>query len=472
MPDRSDYSLPATVGEPPSRLGRTLPEVEFERGLPASLDSERTVLGCILLDNAVFNEASETLQPTDFALDAHQRIFRRIGELIDAGIAVDLITLAEELQRHKEVESVGGVAFLASLTEGLPRRLSITEWVRLIREKAQLRRIINLASTAITRCADQSETPLPILEDLEAEVLEIAQEANVGKLRSIRDSVAVTGGVQPYLDTMTHPAQKQGIPTGYIDLDGMTGGLQPGDLTIIAARPSAGKSALAINIAENVGVGTENVIALFSLEMSRSSVERRFMASRARVDIRRAMNGEFLSQLEKDKMFRALGDLVESHIFIDDTAVVTPTQIRAKCRRLKQREGRLDLVICDYIQLVHCGQKVSTREQEVAIVSRSMKAMAKELDIPVVAIAQINRQAEQRADKRPVLSDLRESGALEQDGDLVLLVHRDELYQRDNDDVKGLADIICAKSRNGPTGAIKLAYIDYFTRFENLARGV
>lgn len=241
-------------------------------------------------------------------------------------------------------------------------------------------------------------------------------------------------------------------------------------MTILAARPSMGKTALAINILENVCCGTELVAAFFSLEMSRASIERRFMASRARVDVKRAMEGAYLSNEEKRKLGSALNDLIESSIYIDDSAMLTPVQMRAKARRLKQREGRLDLVVIDYMQLMNAGGRTGSRQEEIAMISRSLKALAKELDVPVLALAQLSRNSEQRQDKRPTLSDLRESGQIEQDADLALFIHRDEYYQRDDPDVKGLADVIIAKARNGPTGIVKLAFVSELTRFENLAR--
>ncbi len=442
----------------------------MEDQLPASIDSERTILGAILLDNESFNEAAESLMPEDFFLDSHRRIFQRMMDLMDASHAVDIVTLAEELNRNKEVEAVGGIAYLASLTEGLPRHPVIAEYIRVTKDKSQLRRLMKICTTVIARAADQSETALQVLEDCEGQLLEIAQEANVGKLRSIYQSVEVVGGTENYLKAYTEPSLKTGLQTGFLDLDRMTGGLQPSELTIIGARPSAGKSAIALNIMENVCCGTNMVAALFSLEMSRASIERRFMASRARVNVKRAMDGWFLSALEKEKLGKALADLVEAHIFIDDSSSLTPTQLRAKCRRLKAREQRLDLILVDYAQLMSAGQRTGNREQEIALISRSLKALAKESETPVVALAQLNRGVEQMKEKRPTLASLRESGQLEQDGDLILLLHREEMYDQDNPEVKGLADLIVAKARSGPTGVVKLAYEAEITRFGNLVR--
>jgi replicative DNA helicase len=256
-----------------------------------------------------------------------------------------------------------------------------------------------------------------------------------------------------------------------MDLDRLTGGLQKSELTIIAARPSAGKTSLAMNIIENICCGTDKVVAFFSLEMSRAALERRFMASRARVDVKRAMDGWYLSGEEKRKLGVALNDLLEARIFIDDSATLTPVQLRAKARRLQQREKRLDLVALDYLQLCSAGQKTQSREQEIAHISRSLKACAKELCCPVIALSQLNRNPEQRQDKRPVLSDLRESGQIEQDADAVYFIHRPEMYDRDNQDLKGLAELIISKNRNGPTDVVKLAFEGSLTRFDNLAKG-
>lgn len=467
MPGIEDYALPEAASPEPEK--KSALDQALENGLPASMDAEKTILGAALLDAQAYNEAAESLEAGDFALDSHQRIFARMGELIDSDQAVDIVTLAEELKRRKELENVGGVAYLAALTEGLPRRFAIAEYVRIVKSKAQMRRLINLCTLAITRAADQSESPTGIIEDIEGDLLEIAGEANVGKPQRIADSVLAAGGLDAYLREVTEPERKSGLPTGYIDFDRMTGGLQKGELIILAARPSAGKSAFAINVAENVAMMGDTVTALFSLEMSRASLERRLLASRSRVDVRRAMTGEFVSATEREKMVRALSELVEGRLFIDDSPLVSITQMRAKCRRLKQRQGRLDLVICDYLQLMVGAQKAQNREGEIASISRGLKAMAKELDCPVMALSQLNRNVEHRNDRRPILADIRESGAVEQDADVVAFIHRDEMYQPDNDDVKGLADLIIGKQRQGPIGIIKLVYIAPFTRFESIA---
>lgn len=468
MSEIDDYMVPDEVPEP--RTATTLSEISLERGLPASVDAERTILGAILLDNQAFNEAAESLTADDFSLDSHRILFKTIEGLIDANVAVDIVTLSDELERLKALETIGNRAYIFSLTENLPRRLSIEDYVRIVKDKSMLRQVMGICSLAQSRCADQSEAATSVLESTEEALLEIAQQAAGRKLRTILDSVRDVGGVDAYMKPILDPEIRPGLPTHYYDFDRMTGGFQKSELVIIAARPSVGKTAWAINIMENVGVGDGKVIAFFSLEMSREAVEKRFMASRARVNVRRAMEGEFISQDERTKLTTALGELMEARVFIDDSSSMTPTQLRAKCRRLKQREGRIDLVVIDYLQLMSAGHKVQNRQEEIAYVSRSLKALAKELEAPVVALAQLNRSNEQRQDKRPVLSDMRESGQIEQDADLVAFLHRDEMYQPDNEDVQGLADIIIAKQRNGPTGIVKMVYIKECCRFETAAR--
>ena len=437
--------------------------------LPANVEAEKVVLAAILLDNAAFSEVAERLESDDFSLDSHRRIFLRMSDLIEANQAVDTVTLLAELDRHKEISTVGGHAYIFGITEGVPRRPAITDYIAILKDKSALRKLMGICSMAIARAADQSESSMGILEDVESKLLEIAQESNTGKLRTIYESVQDAGGMESYLKAYTEPELKPGLQTGFTEYDDMTGGLQKSELIIIAARPSMGKTALAMNIAQNVAIDNEKVIAVFSLEMSRQALERRMMASKAWVDIRKAMAG-WLGRDEKIKLETALIELVEANIFIDDSATLTPVQLRAKCRRLKQRQKRLDLVIVDYLQLMIAGSRTNSREQEIALVSRSLKACAKELDVPVVALAQLNRNPESRNDKRPMLSDLRESGQIEQDADTVCMIHRPAFYDPENPDLAGLAELLVCKQRNGPTGIIKLAFINKLTRFDNLAR--
>lgn len=468
MADIDDYTPPSSAPDPPGE-SRT---AEFSP--PANIQAELVILGAALLDAKFLDEAAELIEDSDFFLDSSQRIFRCMLALRDANRPIDLVTLSEELSRTKEIEAVGGVAYLASLTEGLPRRPVIADYVRSVKDKALMRRLMSICTAAIARAADQSETALEIVEATEAQLLDVAQDSNYGKLRTVAESVALKGGVDQFMAPILNPVEMTGIRTGFYDYDAITGGLQKAELIVIAARPSMGKTALAMNIVTNIALTTENVVAVFSLEMSRDSIERRLLASVGGVDVRRAMSGQYLSGLEKDKLQDALGKLVESRIFIDDSSALTPTQMRAKARRLKQRHGRLDLAVIDYAQLMTIGRhdqgvKYSNRQEEVAAISRALKAMAKELDVPVLALAQLNRGSEGRADKRPILADLRESGQIEQDADVVTFIHRQQYYEPDNEEVRGIADLIVAKQRSGPTGVVKVAYISEFTRFGNLA---
>src|SRR5579875_2448426 len=457
-------------------------DISFERGLPASIDAERSILGAILLDNHAYNEAAEKLRPEDFALDSHQRIFARMAELIDAGRAVDIVTLAEELSRRKEVEAVGGVAYLASLTEGLPRRLSIEEYVRIVKDKSLLRQLINICSTSISRAADQSEEALEVLNAAETSLLEVTEKGITRGFSGIPEIVRGSFGT---IDNLYKEGREiTGLATHFDEFDRMTSGLQNSELIIIAARPSMGKTAWAINIAQNAAVRGGHVVAVFSLEMSKESLLRRMLASQALVDSQKIQKG-FLLREDHDKLTHALEQLAESRLFIDDTPGISLTEMRAKARRLRQQQGTLDLIVIDYLQLMTGtppggtggAKRYDNRTQEVSAISRGLKALAKELKVPVIALSQLSRASEQRGgDKKPMLSDLRESGSIEQDADVVAFIHREAYYNRDENgqpdpETEGKAEIIIAKQRNGPTGSVHLAYLSKCTRFDNLAYG-
>jgi replicative DNA helicase len=459
----------------------TTPDIAFERGLPASIDAERSILGAVLLENHCYNEAAERIKPEDFALDSHQRIFARMGELIDSGRAVDLVTLTEELARRKEVESIGGVAYLASLTEGLPRRLSIEEYVRIVKDKSLLRQLIGICSSAITRAADQSDDALDVLNAAESALLGVTESGITNGFAGIPEIVRNSFGT---IDELYKQGKEvTGLATHFTEFDRMTSGLQPSELTIIAARPSMGKTAWAINIAQNAAVYGDKVVAVFSLEMSKESLLRRMLASQALVDSQKIQKG-FLLKEDREKLAVALEALTEAKIFIDDTPAISLSEMRAKARRLRQIQGGLDLIVIDYLQLMGAtpggggaSKRFENRTQEVSAISRGLKALAKELKVPVVALSQLSRASEQRGnDKRPILSDLRESGSIEQDADVVAFIHRESYYNRDENgqpdpETEGKAEIIIAKQRNGPTGSVHLAYMSKCTRFENLAHG-
>jgi replicative DNA helicase len=403
-----------------------------------------------------------------------------MAELIDAHRAVDIVTLAEELARRKEVEAVGGVAYLASLTEGLPRRPSIEEYVRIVKDKSLSRQLIGICNTAITRAADQSDEALVVLDAAESGLLEVSERGITRGFAGIPEIVRDSFGT---IDNL-YAQQKEvtGLATHYTQFDKMTSGLQASDLIIIAARPSMGKTAWAINIAENAAVRDGKIVAVFSLEMSKESLLRRMLASQALVSMQKIQTG-FIPKADRGKLMEALERLAESKIFIDDTPAIALSEMRAKARRLQRQQGALDLIVIDYLQLMSASsfgvgaRRYENRTQEVSAISRGLKALAKELRVPVVALSQLSRASEQRGgDKKPMLSDLRESGSIEQDADVVAFIHRDSYYNKDENgdedpDSKNKAEIIIAKQRNGPTGSVHLAYLAECTRFENLAFG-
>ncbi|MFP5209804.1 MAG: replicative DNA helicase [Acidobacteriota bacterium] len=451
-----------------------IPDLTLDAGLPANLDAEKTILGAILLDNAAHSEAAEILQPDDFSLDSHRRIFLRMSELMDSQRAVDIVTLAEELARNKEVEAVGGVAYLASLTEGLPRRPVIEEYIRIVRDKSLLRKLMAICSAAIARAADQAEPALDVLGAAESQLLEVTERGISQGLQPLDQIVANSFGS---IDNLYKQSREiTGLATDFTEFDRMTSGLQKGELIIIAARPSMGKTALAINVAQNAAVNHGAIVAVFSLEMSKESLLRRMLASQAWVDQRKLQTG-FLGREDHDKLQNALGQLVDSRMFIDDSAGISLAEMRAKARRLRQNAKGLDLIVVDYLQLMSAtlpsagGKRYENRTQEVSAISRGLKALAKELDVPVVALSQLSRASERRGDdKRPMLSDLRESGSIEQDADVVAFIHREAYYNRDeemSEADRAKSEVILAKQRNGPTGTVYLNFISRYTRFEN-----
>jgi replicative DNA helicase len=448
----------------------TIPDLRLDAGLPANIDAEKTILGAILLDNAAHAEAAEKLESDDFSLDSHRRIFLRMTELMDAQRAVDIVTLANELARYKEIESVGGVAYLASLTEGLPRRPVIEEYIRIVKDKSLLRKLMGICSMAIARAADQGESALDVLGAAESQLMEVTEKGITQGLQSLDQIVQNSFGT---IDNLYKQGREvTGLATHFTDLDRLTSGFQKGELIIIAARPSMGKTALAINIAQNAAVMSNAIVAVFSLEMSKESLLRRMLASQAWVDQRKLQQG-FLGKEDRGKLQNALGQLVESHMFIDDTAGISLAEMRAKARRLKQNAGGLDLIVVDYLQLMSAtlssagGKHYENRTQEVSAISRGLKALSKELNVPVVALSQLSRASERRGDdKRPMLSDLRESGSIEQDADVVAFIHRESYYNREADD-QAKSEIIVSKQRNGPTDTVYLNFVAQYTRFEN-----
>ena len=434
-----------------------------ERTLPNNQEAERTVLGAILVDNAAFNSAAEILGREDFYRDAHRRIFESMAALAERSQPIDLVTVKDELVRQSALEAVGGAAYIAGLVDGVPRVTSVEHWSRIIKEKAVLRNLIHAGNRIVQSCYEGEDEAATLLDRAEKSIFDIAErrirQGFLGMPEIVKESFRTIDQLSQSKDVVT------GLPTGFVDIDYMTSGLQKGDLVIVAARPAMGKTSFCLNVAQHVALRKGETVGVFSLEMSKEQLALRMLCSDARVDAHRLRTGQ-LGEKDWARLAKAYADLSKSRIFIDDSATLTPLEMRAKCRRLKAEHG-LSLIVVDYLQLVSSSGRVENRQQEISAISRSMKGLAKELDVPVVALSQLSRAPEARTDRRPQLSDLRESGALEQDADIVMFIYREEEYKA-TDENRGIAEIIIGKQRNGPTGSRKLAFIKEFTRFENL----
>ncbi len=444
------------------------PDLAFEKGLPANPDAERFVLGSILLNDSVYLQVAGVLDTDDFSLEKHRRIFARMKALYDRAEHIDRITLADELIKQGQLESVDGLSYLISLDEGLPEISNLDGYIRIVKDKSMLRKMIFNAQKIINRCLLGEEEPDQILASAEESLLKLGEARTRDELSSPATIVeSFPGGVGAFLD----PSQRvRGLSTGFAKFDEMTGGLNGGELFILAARPSMGKTALALNIAQHVATHPRmrKPVAVFSLEMSSSSLLTRLLCSAARVDQHKFRAG-FLNAEERRKLQVALADLTDSPLFLDDTAGVNLMAIHSKLRRMQTEHG-LSLVVIDYLQLMSSSGRSENRNQEVSVMSRGLKLMAKDLNVPFIVLSQLSRAAETRpGDHKPQLSDLRDSGSIEQDADLVAFIYREEVYKRDREDIKGLADLIIAKQRNGPIGSVPLRFLGQFTRFENRA---
>ena len=444
------------------------PDLALEKGLPANPDAERFVLGSILLNDSVYLQVAGVLEPDDFSLEKHRRIFARMKDLYERGSRIDRVTVADELMKQAQLESVDGLSYLISLDEGLPELANLDGYIRIVKDKSILRKLIFNAQSVINRCLLGEEEPDAILASAEESLLKLGEDRTRDQLSSPAAIIEkFPGGVGAFLD----PSQRvRGLSTGFAKFDEMTGGLNGGELIILAARPSMGKTALALNIAQHVATHPKmrKPVAVFSLEMSSSSLLTRLLCSAARVDQHKFRAG-YLNQDERRKLQVALADLTEAPLFLDDTAGVNLMDVHSKLRRMKAEHG-LSLVVIDYLQLMSSRGRNENRNQEVSAISRGLKLMSKDLDVPFVVLSQLSRASETRpGDHKPQLSDLRDSGSIEQDADLVAFIYREEVYKRDREDIKGLADLIIAKQRNGPIGTVPLRFLGQFTRFENRA---
>jgi len=437
---------------------------ELQKVPPQQIEAEQSLLGGILIESQGLPAALEVLRGEEFYRDAHRTIFQAFQELFQRTEPIDLITTTEYLTEKNQLDKVGGATYLASLTEMVPSAANVAAYARIIHDKALLRKLIQTANEITALCYGGGKNVEEILDQTEAAIFAVTESrirTSYSPLKDIvKKSIENIERFQEYREMVT------GVASHYTDLDKLTAGFQPSDLIIIAARPSMGKTALALSIARNVAMVGGIPVGVFSLEMSKEQLAMRLLCAEARVDSHKIRTG-FLSQQECVKMLNAAGKFMDTPMYIDDTPAISVLELRAKARRMKADRG-LGLVVVDYLQLMQGRQGVERREQEISDISRSLKGLAKELNVPVIALSQLNRKVEERNQKRPLLSDLRESGAIEQDADVIAFIYRDEVYNKDSPD-KGIAEIEISKHRNGPIGRVKLKYIDTYTRFENLA---
>ena len=434
---------------------------------PQNIEAEQSILGSILLENSAINAAQETIAKDDFYSEAHRKIFATIEELSERNEPVDLITLSNALKDRNLLDAIGGTAYLASLVDNVPSAANVANYSRIVKEKAILRGLIGSATEIINNCYESGSDVEQVLDSAEHRIFEISENKVRQSFSPMRDVVKTT--FKSIENLFNRKELITGVPTGFEKIDDMTSGLQNSDLIIIAGRPSMGKTAFALSIAQNAALDAQIPVAIFSLEMSKEQLAFRLLASEARVDSQRMRKG-FLGETDWPKLTEAAGRLSEAPMYIDDTPAISVLEMKAKSRRLKADKG-LGLIVVDYIQLMR-GSNTSrdSREQEISEISRSLKALAKELQLPVIALSQLNRKVEDRPNRRPQMADLRESGAIEQDADVIAFIYRDEVYNKaDDNPEKGKAEIILGKQRNGPTGTVKLAFLNQFTAFENLA---
>jgi replicative DNA helicase len=431
---------------------------------PQNIEAEQSVLGGILIEPEALSRILEILQEDDFYREGHRKIFASMVALYQKGTPVDLITLTESLLTRQQLEGIGGASYLTSLADAIPSAVNIEVYARIVREKAILRRLITITTEIASKSYQFSGEVEDILDLAERSIFEITAAKITPHIYPL--SEVIKDSFQTIEALYERKERISGVPTGFTKLDQMTSGFQPSDLIIIAGRPSMGKTAFALDIARNAATLAEIPAVIFSLEMSRQQLAIRMLCSEARVDSYKLRSG-FIGERDWPRLTNAAGLLSEAPIYIDDSPALTVLQMRAKARRLKSEKG-LGLAVVDYLQLMSGRGGSDRREQEISEISRSLKALAKELNIPVVALSQLNRKVEDRTDRRPFMADLRESGAIEQDADVILFIYRDEMYD-EHSKQKGTAEVIIGKQRNGPIGKITLAFIDQYTRFENLA---
>ena len=440
---------------------------------PHSVEAEQSLLGALLLDNQAFDRVADLITGEDFYRDDHRRIWRHIAKLAEANRPADVVTVSESIDASEDKDKTGGAAYLGALAQNTPSALNIRRYAELVRERSVQRRLAQVA----TGIAEDALNPAgrevgQLLDEAESKIFQIA-ETGARRDQGLLEIKPVLARVFERIDHLYHrdnPSDVTGVPTGYVDLDRMTSGLQGGDLIIVAGRPSMGKTALALNIAEHVAVDNGLPVAIFSMEMSATQLAMRMLGSIARVDQHKMRTGR-LSDKEWSDLSEAMAKLHETPIYIDESGALTALEVRARARRLKRQYSKLGLIVIDYIQLMSASSQGENRATEISEISRSLKAMAKELDVPVVALSQLNRAVDQRPDRRPVMSDLRESGAIEQDADVIMFIYREVVYKPDlPEEQRGVAEVIVGKQRNGPIGTVRLTFLGEHTRFESQAK--
>lgn len=439
--------------------------MELLRVPPQNLEAEQAVLGAMMLEPESGSSVFEILQPEDFYRDNHRLIFSAIRDLFEKGDPIDLVSVAEILRQQGRLEQVGGISTISEIARSVPSAANVEYYAKLVTEKALLRQLIRASNSILERGYEPGEEARNLLEEAEKLILDLSRRRVKDGFSFIRDVLLETFEKIEYL--YAHKGNLTGVPTFFTELDRMTSGWQPSDLVIIAARPSMGKTALVLNMAQNAAVRAKVPVAIFSLEMSKEQLVQRMLCGEAMVDQQRVRTGDLLDT-DWPKLTRAVGPLSDAPIFIDDTVGISLAELRSKARRLKM-EHNLGMIIIDYLQLLSVGKKTESRQQEVAQISRTLKGLARELKVPVIALSQLNRGVEQRQDKRPIMSDLLESGAIEADADLISFIYRDEYYHSESEK-KGIAEIIIAKHRNGPVGTVELGFLKEFTKFVNLER--
>ncbi len=443
-------------------------EQYLERPLPSSEDSERAILGAILLDNSLISQAVEQLKVEDFYYPLHRRIFNAMIALFETSRSIDPILIGEELKKEGPIEAMGGVSTITNLTYGLPHFSDLSEYIKVVRDKSVMRSLVRTCNQITSEALEEEEDAKVVLDHAEQMIFALADERTREGFFHIQPvAEKILEKVQEYAKRESHALT--GLATGFRELDEMTSGLQPSDLIIIAARPSMGKTALCLTMAQNAAITEKAVVGIFSLEMSKEQLVMRMMSSEAKVDASRFRKG-ILSREEWERLARAIGTLSDAKIFIDDTPGISVLEMRAKARRLAAEQKALDLIVVDYLQLMGGSRRNENRQQEVSQISRELKGLAKELNVPVVALSQLSRAPEARNPPRPLMSDLRESGSIEQDADVVTFIYREDYY-KPTDENTGMAELIISKQRNGPTGTVKLAFLKEFTRFENYYGG-